>query len=150
MFSLGRLKADEAASLIGKCLGSDDENLRVMSANALRTLSRRTAVPALTSALRNEDPVAPNNDAARAIIHALGWLQAHVAMDEILRFSRSPDRLVRSSVVGALGRIGVAEVIPPLASALGDADGAVGREAERALRRIGSPEALAELEKAGR
>jgi HEAT repeat protein len=148
--SLGRLRAHEATPLITACLASDNENLRAMSAYALRSLGRRSAIPHLLKALRKEDPKLAPNKSAQAITHSLGQLQAHFAAEEIARFVQSPDMLVRSSAVRALGRIGTEEVVPALAIALDDENSEVRRAAARHLENIGTPEALKALQQAKR
>jgi HEAT repeat protein len=143
--ALAKLNVAEAGPLIMKCLTSDNVDLRTASAYALEEFGRRTSIPALREALRKEDPTLASCKSARAIIRVLGCLGAHVALGEIQRFRKSPDRQVRFSVGWALANIGTAEVVPALGDALSDTNSSIREDARRFLKEIRTGEALKAL-----
>lgn len=123
---------DETPSLAGDADAT--ELLRELRPTALEPVL--SAIPVLTSA------------ALKAQLESVADRLAGSSTDEVLRILRSPDSPALASVVALCGRLSLHQVVPGLASTITHADPAVRLASVQALAQLGTPAALALVDKA--
>jgi HEAT repeat protein len=110
------------------------EVLRELRGTALEPVL--SAIPALAS------------PGLRALLEGDADRLASTHTDEVLRILRSPDSAALASVVTLCGRLGLHQVVPGLASTVTHRDPVVRLASVQALARLGTPAALALVDKA--
>jgi HEAT repeat protein len=110
------------------------EVLRELRATALEPVL--SAIPALTS------------PGLKAILEGVADRLASSHTDEVLRILRSPDSPALASVVTLCGRLGLHQVVPGLAGTVAHPDPTVRLASVQALAQLGTPAALALVDKA--
>ena len=123
---------DEAPALAGQ--SEVAEMLRELRATALEPVL--AAIPVLASPL------------LKTALEGVADRLASSHTDEVLRILRSPDSPALASVVALCGRLGLHQVVPGLASTVAHADPAVRLASIQALAQLGTPGALALVDKA--
>jgi len=149
-----RQSAAEALGIIGDtraveplitALMDEDDFVRQNAARSLGEIGDRRAVEPLIVALTDEDSVV-RGDAAMA----LGVIGDVRAVEPLIAILKDKDMFVRQNVATALGIIGNAQAIEPLTMLLDDDNDDdifnPSYAAQKALERIGTPEALKALE----
>lgn len=122
-------------------LGDPDESLRRTAVDALGELGDPAAAQALTDALSDTDSRVRQQ--AREVLQGLGKSPVGPLIATLGDPQTTTD--VREDAARALGEIGDARAIEPLASALEDNEASVRRAAAVALRRMGDARADAPL-----
>ncbi|HJR49849.1 MAG TPA: HEAT repeat domain-containing protein [Gemmatimonadales bacterium] len=123
---------DETPSLAGEAEVADV--LRELRATALEPVL--SAIPALAS------------PALKTLLEGVADRLASSYTDEVLRLLRSPESPALASVVALCGRLGLHQVVPGLGNTITHADPAVRLASVQALARLGTPAALALVDKA--
>jgi hypothetical protein len=123
---------DETPGLAGEAEVA--EVLRELRPTALEPVL--SAIPTLTSA------------ALRSQLEGVADRLATASTDEVLRILRSPDSPALPAVVALCGRLGLHQVVPGLANTVVHADPAVRLASVQALAQLGTPAALALVDKA--
>ena len=123
---------DETPSLAGEAEVADV--LRELRATALEPVL--SAIPALAS------------PALRTLLEGVADRLASSYTDEVLRILRSPESPALVSVVALCGRLGLHQVVPGLGNTITHADPAVRLASVQALAQLGTPAALALVDKA--
>ena len=123
---------DEARDLAGEAEVA--EVLRELRATALEPVL--SWLPSLSS------------PALRAVLEQVADRLAASNTDEVLRILRSPASEALASVVALCGRLGLHQVVPGLADTVTHADPAVRLASVQTLARLGTPGALALIDKA--
>jgi hypothetical protein len=123
---------DETPSLAGEAEVADV--LRELRATALEPVL--SAIPGLAS------------PALKTLLEEVADRLASSYTDEVLRILRSPDSPALVSVVALCGRLGLHQVVPGLGNTVTHADPAVRLASVQALARLGTPAALALVDKA--
>ncbi len=123
---------DETPSLAGE--SEVAEVLRELRASALEPVL--SAIPALAS------------PALKTLLEGVADRLASNNTDEVLRLLRSPGSPALASVVTLCGRLGLHQVVPGLASTVTHADPAVRLASVQTLAQLGTPGALALVDKA--
>ncbi|MCE9575731.1 MAG: HEAT repeat domain-containing protein [Deltaproteobacteria bacterium] len=120
-----------------RALDDPDPEVVMFAANLLGKTRDRSAIPHLLRLLRYED-----TNIVQAAIESLGFLRAPIAVEPLLELLEG-DPWLRFGAIFALGEIGDARAIDPLAAALADPDS--WEFAVAALGKIRSPRAIAHL-----
>jgi hypothetical protein len=123
---------DEARDLAGEAEVA--EVLRELRATALEPVL--SWIPSLSS------------PALRSVLEQVADRLAASNTDEVLRILRSPASEALASVVALCGRLGLHQVVPGLADTVTHADPAVRLASVQTLARLGTPGALALIDKA--
>jgi HEAT repeat protein len=84
----------------------------------------------------------------RAVLEGVADRVAASNTDEVLRILRSPDSEALASVVALCGRLGLHQVVPGLAETITHKDPAVRLASVQTLAQLGTPAALALIDKA--
>lgn len=112
---------------------AEDERLRPLVEDALERLPAGAELRvALAEALGGQGPV--GRLTALAVLARLG---SPAALETVVREASDPGGFLQAEAVAALGRLGDARAVAPLAGLLGDEDPAVAGMAANALARIG-------------
>ncbi len=125
---------------LSKMLSSSNVDDILQACDALASLGNRRATEPLVMVFRN--PLLPNH-ARLAAAEALLKLESAPAVVTLLGALRRDDWQVRRNAAAVLGQLQATWATAPLIKALADANQVVRRTALAALRRIGTPEALA-------
>lgn len=145
--ALGETGDPSAVPHLVEALRDDDTHVRVAAVRALVRIPSKAAIPGLLRAL--QDPEYLVCDAAAEALSRLG----RPAAPGLIRALSSQHVNVRGAAADALGKIGDPEAIPALAALLGDQEKpwlsgqTVGEKAAAALKKIGTAEALAALDR---
>jgi hypothetical protein len=123
---------DEAPALAGEAEVA--EVLRELRATALEPVL--SWIPNLSST------------GLRAVLEGVADRVAASNTDEVLRILRSPDSEALASVVALCGRLGLHQVVPGLAETISHKDPAVRLASVQTLAQLGTPAALALIDKA--
>jgi HEAT repeat protein len=123
---------DETPSLAGEAEVADV--LRELRATALEPVL--SAIPTLAS------------PGLKTLLEAVADRLASAHTDEVLRILRSPDSPALVSVVALCGRLGLHQVVPGLGTTVTHGDPAVRLASVQALAQLGTPAALALVDKA--
>jgi HEAT repeats len=123
---------DETPSLAGEAEVADV--LRELRATALEPVL--SAIPVLAS------------PALKTLLEGVADRLASSYTDEVLRILRSPDSPALVSVVALCGRLGLHQVVPGLGNTVTHGDPAVRLASVQALTQLGTPAALALVDKA--
>ena len=138
--ALGVLKAREALKELIAMLSDTDVEAAVAAANALAELADRAALSRLIDVVTAPDTPAPLYDAAA---NALAKIHDPGAVPILVKLLGSPKENVRWASADALGGLGVADAVKPLANvALKDPNPQNREVALASLSRIGDPSAL--------
>jgi HEAT repeat protein len=133
VFALGQIGEARAISAIVMLLGCEDEELQTVLTQALEKFGA-SAVPALLSALKDENPTVREQAA-----HILGQLGGEEAGTALIDALNDPEWQVRFAVVTALGYAGGEQARAALQTALDDPHPQVSGLAPKVLARIKSP-----------
>jgi len=138
--ALGVLKAQEAVTALMAMLSDSDVEAAVAAANALAELADPAALEKLINIVTASATPAPLYDAAA---NALAKIQDPRAVPILVKLLGSPKENVRWASADALGGLGVADAVKPLAAvALKDQNPQIREAALAALSKIGAPSAL--------
>ncbi len=138
--ALGVLKAREAVTALMAMLSDTDVEAAVAAANALAELADPAALDKLISIVTASATPATLYDAAA---NALAKIQDPRAVPILVKLLGSPKENVRWASADALGGLGVADAVKPLAAvALKDENPQIREAALAALSKIGDPTAL--------
>jgi hypothetical protein len=121
-------------------LGDEDWNVRCSAAEALGQRGNTRAIPALTVALSDRD-----SHVRAQIVESMGEIGI-VAVESLNVALRDSDVLVCLSTITALAKIGNVRAVELLSTALCDNREFIRTYAAKALKQIGTPEALAAVE----
>ncbi len=137
------------STLIDILLHEEHEWLVIDAAEALGMIGDKRAIPPLLHALKSEErlkkwraewdklPALKDRDKE-------AWSQKVFFLAETLAVEVSD---IRSTAATSLGKLRAEQAIPELAEALNDSDGHVRDAAGKSLREIGTPQALAALDR---
>jgi HEAT repeat protein len=138
--ALGVLKAREAVTPLIAMLSDADVEAAVAAANALAELADLAALDKLISIVSDSATPAPLYDAAA---NALAKMQNPRAVPILIKLLGSPKENIRWASADALGGLGVADAVKPLATvALKDQNPQIREVALASLSKIGDPSAL--------
>jgi HEAT repeat protein len=138
--ALGVLKAREAVPALMAMLSDSDVEAAVAAANALAELADPAALDKLINIVTASATPAPLYDAAA---NALAKIQDPRAVPILVKLLGSPKENVRWASAAALGGLGVADAVKPLAAvALKDQNPQIREAALAALSTIKDPSAL--------
>ncbi len=138
--ALGVLKAKDAVNELIAMLSDTNVEAAVAAANALAELADPAALDKLISVVTATDTPAPLYDAAA---NALAKIHDPRAVPILVKLLGSPKENVRWASADALGGLGVADAVKPLANvALKDPNPQNREVALASLSRIGDPAAL--------
>jgi HEAT repeat protein len=138
--ALGVLKAREAVNALIAMLSDTDVEAAVAAANALAELADPAALNRLINVVTASDTPAPLYDAAA---NALAKIHDPHAVPILVKLLGSPKENVRWASADALGGLGVADAVKPLANvALNDPNPQNREVALASLSKIGDPSAL--------
>jgi HEAT repeat protein len=138
--ALGVLKAREAVDALTAMLSDSDVEAAVAAANALAELADAAALNKLINIVSASDTPAPLYDAAA---NALAKIHDPRAVPILVKLLRSSKENVRWASADALGGLGVADAVKPLAHvALNDPNPQNREVALASLSKIGDPSAL--------
>ena len=141
--ALGVLKAPEAVNPLIAMLSDTDVDAAVASANALAELHDPAALDKLISIVSDTATPAPLYDAAA---NALAKMQNPRAVPILVKLLGSPKENIRWASADALGGLGVADAVKPLAAvALKDSNPEIRVVALASLSKIGDKSALETL-----
>jgi hypothetical protein len=133
--------AELAAALAG-WLGSDDQSLRHLAAQALEKWGTAEEIPELLAALDDDTQIVVNS-----AMRALGRLHATEAIETLVaKLADNQSRLAASEALKAMG----ADAEEPTLKALDDPEWTVRLEACRILEQIGTNKSVERLRTAGR
>ena len=118
--ALGRLRVEDAASIIIARMADTSGQVRVAAVEALAHLRDERALGALSAAARSDDA-----DMRRAALVGLGIARSPASIELLREAASAGDAATRLVAIGALSELEGPEIVPTLAHAASDPDEAV-------------------------